>query len=683
VTFPKITFPRIGVPLRRLSMLVLVGLAGSSVALSLVVGSVVRDERSRLLAERTKEAGALIATLFSGVQSSLPILAAATHPEVGSTGLFEAIAKPFVGRGATAIGVLQVSGGGVSAVAVVGDGPSAGAMVGGARAVLAKRAAATQGMVSDVLPAPQGRRLTFAIPVGGIVIYEDVAIAATPVSATGADQPFAELDGAVYASSGPDPATLVLSNTGRLPLSGTVVRLPVKVGADEWLLVTRPHGPLVGSFTAQAPWGVLGAGLLAAVLTAILVETLARRRSYALALVEERTVALRQATQAAEAANHSKSDFLSRMSHELRTPLNAVLGFAQLLELDELTESQQESVGSIVKGGRHLLNLINEVLDISRIETGSLPFSLEPVHVTELIGDTLTLMRPLADHRRIEVTDSLGPAGDRYVIADRQRLKQILLNLVANAIKYNHGGGTVTVSCDAGDDEQLLITVADTGPGIPAEYLDRLFVPFERLGAERGEVEGAGVGLALSLRLAEGMGGTIGVDSVVGQGSRFWVQLPFTEDPLDQPDRSQRADPDYHEAPTETFAARRKILYIEDNPSNVRLVERLLARRGDVEVISAMQGRIGFALAREHRPALILLDLHLPDIGGEELLRQLRDHPMTATIPVVILSADATDRQIERLLAAGADAYLTKPLDLQDLLAALNENMDTPSAAAT
>jgi signal transduction histidine kinase/ActR/RegA family two-component response regulator len=662
---------------------VLVGLAGTSVALSLVVGSVVRDERSRLLAERTKEAGALITTVFSGVQSSLPILAAATHPEVGSTSLFDATAKPFVGRGATAIGVLRVSGREVSTVAVVGDGPNAGALVTGARAVLAKRAAATQGMVSSVLAGPQGRRLTFAIPVGGMVIYEDVAIATTPSSATSADQPFAELDGALYASSGPDPATLVLSNTSRLPLSGTVVRLPVKVGADNWLLVTRAHGPLVGSFTAQAPWGVLGAGLLAAVLTAILVETLARRRSYALALVEERTVALRQAIQAAEAANHSKSDFLSRMSHELRTPLNAVLGFAQLLELDELTESQQESVESIVKGGRHLLNLINEVLDISRIETGSLPFSLEPVHVTELIDDTLTLMRPLADHRRIVVTDSRAPAGDSYVLADGQRLKQILLNLVANAIKYNHDGGTVAVSCQAADDEQLRITVADTGPGIPAEYLDRLFVPFERLGAERGDVEGAGVGLALSLRLAEGMGGTIGVDSAVGQGSSFWVQLPFTENPLDRPDRCQPADPDHDDGATVSFAPRRKILYIEDNPSNVRLVERLLARRGDVEVISAMQGRIGFALAREHRPALILLDLHLPDISGEQLLRQLRDHPLTATIPVVILSADATDRQIERLLAAGADAYLTKPLDLQDLLAALNQNMDAPSAATT
>jgi signal transduction histidine kinase/CheY-like chemotaxis protein len=664
-------------------MVVLVGLVGASVLLSLVVGSLVRDEQHRLLVGRTKEAGALIGTLFSGVQSTLPILAATTHPRVGSTELFTATAKQFVGQGATAIGVLRVDGGTVSVLASVGDAPAAGSAITGSGAALAERADAAAGMVSGVVGDAAGRRLTLDVRVGGLVMYEAVAIDSSQPIAAGPNQPFTELDGALYASSSADPSALVLSTTRRLPLSGTLVRVPVTVGADEWLLVARSRGPLVGSFAADAPWSVLGAGLLAAVLTTILVETLGRRRRYALALVDERTVALREATRTAEAANHSKNEFLSRMSHELRTPLNAVLGFAQLLEFDELTPPQRESVEQIIKGGRHLVSLINEVLDVARIESGSLPFSLEPVYVGELIDDTLVLLRPLAERRRITIETNPGPAGGTFVLADRQRLKQILLNLVANAIKYNHDNGTVVVSCEPVDNGQLRVTVADTGPGIRAELLDRLFVPFERLGAERGDVEGAGVGLALCLRLAEAMGGAIGVTSAHGEGSRFWVQFPVAANPFDGQDLASEDAVDGDVTSTVTFVPRQKILYIEDNPSNVSLVERLLARRTDVEVITAIQGRMGLALAREHHPALILLDLHLPDIAGDQLLAELRHDPLTATIPVVIVSADATDHQIHRLLAAGADAYLTKPLDLHDLLAALNEAIDPTSSATT
>ena len=670
-------------PLRVLSMMVLVGLAGTSVALSLAVRSIGHHEEGLLLRERTKEAGVLISTLFGNAQTTLPILAAATRPQVGATQLFTATAQPLVGQQSPAIGALGVANGAVSVVATVGDGPAAGSALTGPRAALAERAVAARTMVSAVLDEPQGKRLTFAVPVGALVMYQDVAIDPSETYRPGSDGLFTELDGVLYASAGADPSALVLSTTPRLPLSGSVVRLPVKIGADQWLLVTRGKRPLVGTFAADAPWAVLAAGLLAALLTTILVETLARRRAYALALVDQRTVALREASEAAEAANRSKSEFLSRMSHELRTPLNAVLGFAQLLELDQLTGSQQDSVTQILKGGRHLLDLINEVLDIARIDTGSLPLSLEPVLVSELVDDTLVLMGPLADHRRIHVVASSPAAGGAYVMADRQRLKQILLNLVANAIKYNHDGGTVAVSCDPAAAGRLRITVADTGPGIRAEHLDRLFVPFERLGAERTEVEGTGVGLALSRRLAQFMGGTVEVSSTYGEGSRFWVELPVAEDPLEGHDQVEGAALDRIGVPTVRSGRRHKILYIEDNPSNVRLVERLLARRSDVEIISAMQGRMGLALARDHRPALILLDLHLPDIDGAELLRQLRDDPLTATTPVVIVSADATERQIDRLMAAGAHAYLTKPLDLQVLLTVLDETIDAAFGATT
>jgi CheY-like chemotaxis protein len=368
------------------------------------------------------------------------------------------------------------------------------------------------------------------------------------------------------------------------------------------------------------------------------------------------------------------------MSHELRTPLNAVLGFGQLLELDDLTAPQQESVEQIIKGGRHLLELINEVLDISRIETGTLPLSSEPVLVSDLIHDTLTLMRPLAAHRNIHIVGDDSP-DNTHVLADRQRLKQVMLNLLANAIKYNREGGTVAVSCEAVSPDQLRIHVSDTGPGIRHEDLERLFVPFERLGAERSDIEGAGVGLALSRRLTEAMGGTLEVFSTFGQGSRFSVQLTVVEGPLEQFERVSGTAPESLAGDATVADLRHTILYIEDNIANVRLVERVFQRRNDVDVIAAMQGRLGVALAREHRPALILLDLHMPDINGDEVLRQLRDDPTTASTPVVIVSADATPGQIERLLAEGATGYLTKPLDLQELLAVFSSAVDSSQGA--
>jgi CheY-like chemotaxis protein len=359
------------------------------------------------------------------------------------------------------------------------------------------------------------------------------------------------------------------------------------------------------------------------------------------------------------------------------------LGFGQLLELDELDESQQEAVAQIIKGGRHLLGLINDVLDISRIETGNLAMSPEPVPVNDLIAETLTLMRPLAAAHGIEVVtaeqDTLGAV---HVLADRQRVKQIMLNLVSNAIKYNRPDGAVTVSWKATEDGRLQIIVTDTGPGIRAEDFDRLFVPFERLGAERNDIEGTGVGLALSRHLAEAMGGTVDASSTPGVGSSFWVELPLVEGPLERLDRLDRLTA--HDGTDATPVAagpnrRHKVLYIEDNIANLRLVERILARRDDIEITPAMQGRLGLALAHEHQPDLILLDLHLPDLDGEQILRQIRSDPATESTPVVILTADATAGQIERLLGAGANAYLTKPLDVQQLLEIVSEAIDAPA----
>ncbi len=391
--------------------------------------------------------------------------------------------------------------------------------------------------------------------------------------------------------------------------------------------------------------------------------------------ITERKVAeeaVEQARQEAERASLAKNEFLSRMSHELRTPLNAVLGFAQLLEMDPLSSEQHESLGYIIKAGRHLLDLINEVLDISRIEAGRLTISPEAVPVGEVAQEALALTAPLAAERDIRMRLDILDAAGYHVLADRQRLKQVLLNLLANAVKYNRRGGEVILSEEAFV-ERLRIRVTDTGPGIPADKQQRLFIPFERLGTARGGVEGTGLGLALSKGLTEAMGGAIGVDSEVGRGSTFWVELPLAEAPAERPERTDDEGPARAVgAPPEKTGT---VLYIEDNLSNLELIERILARRPGVKLLSAMQGRMGLNLAREHQPDMVLLDLHLPDIPGDEILRRLHADLRTRLIPVVVISSDPTLEQTERVLAAGAHAFLGKPVDVRELMQLLDETL--------
>jgi PAS domain S-box-containing protein len=377
--------------------------------------------------------------------------------------------------------------------------------------------------------------------------------------------------------------------------------------------------------------------------------------------------ALASAKDEAEQANRAKSEFLSRMSHELRTPLNAILGFAQLLELDELTEDQMDSVEQILRGGRHLLALINEVLDISRIETGSLALSTEAVDVADILAETVALSRPLAGEREITIeVEPLEPSV-RAAQADHQRVKQILLNLASNAVKYNRVGGRVSFACKPAAPGRLRIEVTDTGPGLDADQVKRLFTPFDRLGAEMSGVEGTGIGLALSRRLAEAMGGRIDVSSTPGQGSTFCVDLPVAE-PIEQPEEINLSELD----PSST-ASVGGVLYIEDNPANLRLMERVLAQRGGLSLVTSTMGAPALALARRHRPDVILLDLHLPDIDGDAVLGQLVADPNTTDIPVVMVTADATPAQIQRLLDAGASDYLTKPLDIARFLRLLDQ----------
>ena len=372
---------------------------------------------------------------------------------------------------------------------------------------------------------------------------------------------------------------------------------------------------------------------------------------------------LQEANAALRAANNAKSEFLSRVSHELRTPLNAVLGFSEILAMSELTAEQRDWVGTVQKAGRHLLGLLNDVLDVSRIESGQLSLSPEPVAVAVLVADTVELVVPMADSHQVTLDARLGASAHYYVLGDRQRLRQVLLNLLSNAVKYNRLHGTVMVEVLA-DQARVRISVTDTGFGMTADELARLFTPFERLGAARSGIEGTGLGLVLSRRLTESMQGRLEVTSTPGGGSTFTVELPRAE-PIAVSAAEELRDSALQ---PRRYAEGKQVLYVEDMIANVALVEEIIKLRPGARLIPAMTGGIALDLAHEHRPDLILLDLHLPDVNGESVLRQLRADPDTRHIPVVILSADATGAQLDRLRTAGADAYLTKPITVRGLL---------------
>jgi CheY-like chemotaxis protein/nitrogen-specific signal transduction histidine kinase len=390
-------------------------------------------------------------------------------------------------------------------------------------------------------------------------------------------------------------------------------------------------------------------------------------------VLQEKNVELESAKFAAEKANLAKSDFLSSMSHELRTPLSAILGFAQLMESGSPppTPSQKRSIDQILQAGWYLLELINEILDLALIESGKLSLSLEPLSLAEVMRECQAMIEPQAQKRGISVAFPKFEI-PYFVNADRTRVKQVLINLLSNAIKYNKVGGTVVVDSISNTPGRIRICVKDTGEGLTPDKLTQLFQPFNRLGQAANVEEGTGIGLVVCKRLTELMRGAIGVESTVGKGSVFWIELNLAAAP--QRAAGAAKHPAVDQAQVQADAQLRTLLYVEDNPANLMLVEDLIARRPDIRLLSARDGNRGIEIARASRPDVILMDINLPGISGIKALRILAEDPSTAHIPIIALSANAIPRDIEKGLAAGFFRYLTKPIKV-------NEFMDTLDVA--
>ena len=389
--------------------------------------------------------------------------------------------------------------------------------------------------------------------------------------------------------------------------------------------------------------------------------------------VHDRTLQLETAMLEASKANQAKSAFLSSMSHELRTPLNAILGFAQILTSDSLPSTlaqKKEFASHILKSGRHLLTLINEILDLAKVESGTVALSIEPVALSDVLAECKNMIAPLAEQRNVRV---LYPDRCTDVVkADRTRLKQTLLNLLSNAVKYNREQGAVVLDCSDSDQGRLRISVQDTGLGLSPEQIEALFQPFNRLGQEAGSIEGTGIGLVVTKRLVELMGGAIGVSSTAGVGSVFWIELQRTE-----PVGSVVETGAVHRLRPLSFASGEQftILYVEDNPANLKLVEEIVGFRSDLRLLAAPDGHLGIELAKAHLPAMILMDLNLPCVSGMDALKALRADPRTAHIPIVALTANAMPKDIERGLEAGFFRYLTKPINIDEFTDAVNATL--------
>jgi PAS domain S-box-containing protein len=532
------------------------------------------------------------------------------------------------------------------------------------------RLAVTLGSIGDGVIATDARsRITFLNPVAekltGWVLSE------------ARDRPVAEIF-SILNQETRQPATI--------PVAAALTHGTVQGMANHTVLIARDGSecPIADSCAPiRDPQGqVVGAVLVFRDVTKeyAVQKTLHDSAALIQTILKDKNTALENAIQVADKANLAKSDFLSAMSHELRTPLNAILGFAQLIEsgAPPPTPAQKRSLDQILKAGWYLLELINEILDLALIESGKVTLSHEPVSLAEVMLECRAMIEPQAHKRGIGMT---FPRFDTpyFIVADRVRIKQVLINLLFNAIKYNKPQGVVTVECMPSAPDSLRISIRDTGAGLNSEQLAQLFQPFNRLGRQTGTEEGTGIGLVVTKRLVELMGGRIGVESTVGTGSVFWIELSLTTAPR----FAILADADTLRAqPQAPHGVLRTVLYVEDNSANLELVEQLIARRSDLRLLSAADGHLGIEYARTYLPEVILMDINLPGINGMEAMTILRADPLTAHIPIIALSANAVPRDIEKALEAGFFNYLTKPIKVNQFMEALDLALKFSQTAA-